>query len=77
MHNNVPAHLREAMDDAKRSRDRRGASEFGPGLSRNRADVAPLVNRAHRDGTLRSAHDVGPRVYGQDGNEGDVDSYGG
>ena len=75
--NDIPPHMREAMNTAKRSRDRRGASEFGPGLSRKRADVAPLVNRAHRDGIMRSASDVGPRVYGQDGNEGDVDSYGG
>jgi hypothetical protein len=74
---NIPQHLREAMADAKRAPDRDGASEFGPGRSRNRADVAPLVNRAHRDGVLRSASDVGPRVYGETDNNGDVDSYGG
>jgi hypothetical protein len=65
------------MNAARRTPDRYGASEFAPGRARNRADVAPLVNRAHRDGILRSASDVGPRVYGEDGNEGDVDTYGG
>lgn len=42
------AHLRDAMADAKRTRDRNGASEFGPGFSRDRSDVAPLVDRSHR-----------------------------
>ncbi|BBZ34120.1 hypothetical protein MCNF_27250 [Mycolicibacterium confluentis] len=37
-----------AIHDAKTRSDRAGASEFGPGLSRNRQDVAPLVNRNHR-----------------------------
>jgi hypothetical protein len=77
MTDRIPPHLREATNAAKRTPDRYGASEFGPGRSRNRADVAPLVNRAHRDGILRSARDVSPRVLGEDGNEGDVDTYGG
>lgn len=58
---NVPQHVLDAMADAKRGRrDRDGASEFGPGRSRNRADVAPLVNREHRDGIIRDPADLGP-----------------
>lgn len=61
---NVPQDLLDAMADAKRGRgDRDGASEYGPGRSRSRADVAPLVDRRHRDGILRDPADLGPTVY--------------
>lgn len=40
--------LIDAMTDAKARGDRFGASEYGPGPSRNRDDVAPMVNRDHR-----------------------------
>ncbi|OPX12848.1 hypothetical protein [Mycobacterium sp. AT1] len=73
----MPQHVLDAMADAKRGRgERDGASEFGPGPSRNRADVAPLVNRAHRDGIMRDPADVGPRAFGHTGNEGDVERLG-
>jgi len=45
---NMTQELIDAMHDAKARGDRSGASEFGPGPSRDRHDVAPLVNRAHR-----------------------------
>ena len=69
-------HMPPEISAAKRTPERRGASEFGPGPSRNGAEVAPQVNRDHRDGILRDRADLGPRAYGQTGNEGDVDSYG-
>lgn len=60
---NVPQDLLDAMADAKRgSRDRQGASEYGPGRSRSRADVAPLVDRRHRDGIIRDPADLPPGV---------------
>jgi hypothetical protein len=63
---NLPPHLVDAMADAKRTRDREGASEFGPGPSRHRADVAPLVDRRHRDGILRDPTILGPHVFEPD-----------
>ncbi|MBS1695765.1 MAG: hypothetical protein JST91_26510 [Actinobacteria bacterium] len=60
---NVPQHVLDAMADAKRSPDRAGASEFGPGPSRSRADVAPLVDRRHRDGIVRDPAIFGPHVF--------------
>lgn len=45
---NMTQDLIDAMRDAKAHGDRASASEYGPGLSRNRVDVAPLVNRNHR-----------------------------
>jgi hypothetical protein len=61
---NVPQHVLDAMSDAKRTPDRNGASEYGPGLSRSRADVAPLVDRRHRDGILRDPADLAPGALG-------------
>lgn len=59
----VPQHVLDAMADAKLKPNRAGASEFGPGPSRNRADVAPLVNRRHRDGITRDSAILGPQVF--------------
>lgn len=55
---NATQELIDAMHDAKAHGDRAGASEYGPGPSRNRGDVAPLVNRDHRRSSAPPAVEV-------------------
>ena len=63
----APQHVLDAMADTKRGRNElAGASEFGPGRSHNRADVAPLADRRHRDGIIRDPADLAPGARGVD-----------
>lgn len=54
----IPQELLDAMADAKRQPLREDASEYGPGISRDRTEVAPLVDRSHR----RAAQSIGVPV---------------